>query len=171
MAAQLLPEIALAVGLLRSRLESIPGVQLEDNKFVASVHTRNVSSADLPAVNAIVDALLEEHPLLRRHVGIHVIEVRPQIHWHKGKAMDWLIKSMAQMLGLPSGAHARNETALPIYIGDDVSDEDAFAELRGDRGIPIVVRPEAPLRKDTAAEFWLRDPAQVAEFLSMFLHS
>ena len=170
-AAQLLPEIARALDVLRGRLEPIEGVQLEDNKFVASVHTRNVSAADLPRVNAVVDALLEEQPLLSRHAGIHVIEVRPQIHWHKGKAMSWLIKCMCQMLGLPSGAHARNETALPIYIGDDVSDEDAFAELRGDRGIPIIVRAEAPLRRETAAEFWLRDPAQVADFLSMFLHT
>jgi len=30
---------------------------------------------------------------------------------------------------------------------------------------------DAPLKTSTAAEFYLRDPAQVAEFLSMFLHS
>lgn len=97
--------------------------------------------------------------------------MRPQILWHKGKAMDWLIKCMCEMLGLPSGIASRNETAMPVYIGDDISDEDAFAELRGGRGVPIVVRSEAPLRSSTQAEWYLRDPAQVMEFLSMFLHS
>ncbi|EOD08355.1 hypothetical protein EMIHUDRAFT_78477 [Emiliania huxleyi CCMP1516] len=170
-AAQLLPEVRRALEVLHAKLAPIPGVQIEDNKFVASVHTRNVSAADLPAVDAVVNGLLEEQPLLTRTAGIHVIEVRPQIHWHKGKAMGWLIKCMCEMLGLPSGADSRKATAMPIFIGDDVSDEDAFAELRGGRGIPIVVRAEAPLRRSTAAELWLRDPQQVAEFLAMFLNS
>eukprot|EP00965_Chrysotila_dentata_P202791 6181321-Pleurochrysis_carterae.AAC.1 len=85
--------------------------------------------------------------------------------------MEWLIKSMCEQLGLPSDGAARNTTAMPIFIGDDVTDEDAFALLSDGRGIPIVVRPIAPDRTSTAAEFWLRDPQQVAEFLSMFLHS
>jgi len=63
------------LSLCRSKLDPIAGVSLEDNKFVASVHTRNVSAEDLLRVNAVVDALLEEQPLLRRHAGIHVIEV------------------------------------------------------------------------------------------------
>ena len=51
-----------------------------------------------------------------------------------------------------------------------MADEDAFAELNQGRGVPIVVRRTAPLRNETAAEFYLRDPLQVAEFLSLFLH-
>ena len=31
------------------------------------------------------------------------------------------------------------------------------------------MRKTAPLRNETAAEFYLRDPVQVAEFLSLFL--
>ena len=83
--------------------------------------------------------------------------------------MEWLLKSMCEQLGLPSGVKDRNATAMPIYIGDDVADEDAFAELNQGRGVPIVVRRTAPLRNETAAEFYLRDPVQVAEFLSLFL--
>ena len=92
-----------------------------------------------------------------------------QVNWNKGRAVEWLLKSMCEQLGLPSGVKDRNATAMPIYIGDDVADEDAFAELNQGRGIPIVVRKTAPLRNETAAEFYLRDPRQVAEFLSLFL--
>lgn len=59
---------------------------------------------------------------------------------------------------------------MPIYIGDDVSDEDAFLELSDGRGIPIVVRQKAPLKSETAAKFWLRNPYEVVQFLTLFLH-
>ena len=93
----------------------------------------------------------------------------PQVNWNKGRAVEWLLKSMCEQLGLPSGVKDRNATAMPIYIGDDVADEDAFAELNQGRGVPIVVRKTAPLRNETAADFYLRDPRQVAEFLSLFV--
>jgi alpha,alpha-trehalase len=50
---------------------------------------------------------------------------------------------------------------MPIYIGDDTTDEDAFRELRG-RGIGIVVS-ERP--RPTAAEYQLRDPDEVRQLL------
>ncbi len=51
---------------------------------------------------------------------------------------------------------------LPIYLGDDVTDEDAFRSLRG-RGIGIVVW-DWPY--ETAATYCLDDTDQVREFLS-----
>ena len=169
-ASQLLPEIRDALRLLHAQLAQVPGAQLEDNKYALSVHTRNVSRADLPRLDALVQSVLEEQPLLRRSEGKHVIELKPQVNWNKGRAVEWLLKSMCEQLGLPSGKEDRNATAMPIYIGDDVADEDAFAELNQGRGVPIVVRQTAPLRNETAAEFYLRDTTQVAEFLSLFLH-
>mgnify|MGYP001983531854 CR=1 FL=1 len=164
-ASQLLPELRDAmVALKEGELGRVAGARLEDNKFSLSVHTRNVSAADLPKVHALVDAALEEQPLLRRHEGIHVIELRPQVLWHKGRAVEWLLKSMCEQLGLPSGPAERNSTALPIYIGDDTTDEDAFGELSDGRGVPIIVRAEPPRRSETAAELWLRAPAEVARF-------
>ena len=169
-ASQLLPELRDAmVALEGEELGRVAGARLEDNKFSLSVHTRNVSAADLPKVHALVDAALEEQPLLRRHEGIHVIELRPQVLWHKGRAVEWLLKSMCEQLGLPSGPAERNSTALPIYIGDDTTDEDAFGELSDGRGVPIIVRAQPPRRSETAAELWLRDPAEVARFLAQFL--
>ena len=53
--------------------------------------------------------------------AMQVLEVRPVIDWNKGKAVEFLLDS----LGL-----ADSDEVLPIYIGDDRTDEDAF-KVRG----------------------------------------
>lgn len=48
---------------------------------------------------------------------LQVLEVRPAIDWNKGKAVEFLLES----LGLSDC-----DDVLPIYVGDDKTDEDAF---------------------------------------------
>lgn len=57
--------------------------------------------------------------------GKRVLEVRPNVRWTKGHAALWLVKRM------------RRRSLLPIYIGDDRTDEDAFDMLKG--GVTIRV--------------------------------
>lgn len=47
------------------------------------------------------------------------------------------------------------------YLGDDTTDEDAFAAVKP-RGLAVLVRPEF---RPTAADVWLRPPAELIEFL------
>jgi trehalose 6-phosphate phosphatase len=51
--------------------------------------------------------------------------------------------------------------ALPIYIGDDRTDEDAFRALQ-ERGVGILVSEQS---QPTAATYSLRDPLDVEQFL------
>lgn len=51
--------------------------------------------------------------------------------------------------------------AATAYLGDDATDEDAFRALKG-RGLGVLVRSE---HRDTAADAWIRPPAQLIEFL------
>lgn len=51
--------------------------------------------------------------------------------------------------------------AVCAYLGDDLTDEDAFAAMRG-RGLSVLVRPA--MRK-TAADLWLRPPRELVAFL------
>ncbi|KAF3618422.1 hypothetical protein FXO38_33432 [Capsicum annuum] len=56
-----------------------------------------------------------------------------------------------------------SDDVLPIYVGDDRTDEDAFKVLRKRRqGFPIIVSANP---KDTNALYSLREPKQVMEFL------
>jgi trehalose-phosphatase len=54
---------------------------------------------------------------IQLHSSMQVFEVRPVIDWNKGKAVEFLLES----LGLNE-----SEDVLPIYVGDDRTDEDAF---------------------------------------------
>lgn len=58
-----------------------------------------------------------------------VLEVRPMVDWNKGKAVEFLLDS----LGLVD-----SDEVLPIYIGDDRTDEDAF-KVRGQFGSFLVM--------------------------------
>jgi trehalose 6-phosphate phosphatase len=52
--------------------------------------------------------------------------------------------------------------AMAAYLGDDITDEDAFKAIKG-RGLGILVREEY---RQTAADLWLRPPKELLEFLS-----
>ncbi len=55
----------------------------------------------------------------------------------------------------------RFPTATAAYLGDDTTDEDAFAVLRG-RGLTLLVRPEP---RPSQATYWLRPPEDLLAFL------
>lgn len=135
--------------------KDIEGVMVENNKFCVSVHYRNVDEKNWKDVAARVSGILKEYPQLRLTHGRKVLEVRPVIDWDKGKAVMFLLES----LGL-----SKCEDVLPIYIGDDRTDEDAFKVLReGNRGCGILV---SSIPKESSAYYSLRDPSEVKEFLN-----
>jgi trehalose 6-phosphate phosphatase len=124
---------------------------LERKHFSVAAHYRNVNENDAFRVAQAVDAVAARHRELRRMDGKKVYELLPDIDWNKGKAALWLLETL--------GLESRN--VLPIYIGDDRTDEDAFRALEN-RGVAIVVS-EHP--KVTAANYWLNNPEEVERFL------
>jgi trehalose-phosphatase len=61
---------------------------------------------------------------------------------------------------------AEEPAAIPAaYLGDDLTDEDAFAAI-GKRGLPILVRTEV---RKSYARFWLRPPEELLEFLDTWI--
>jgi trehalose-phosphatase len=149
--AAYLPVLDMAETELREALDEIPGAQLERKHFSVAAHYRNVNENDAFRVALAVDAVAARHGELRRIDGKKVYELLPDIDWDKGKAVLWLL----DMLGLEQG------NVLPIYIGDDRTDEDAFRALES-RGIGILVSEEP---RHTAASYWLKDSAEVERFL------
>ncbi|MDJ0945140.1 MAG: trehalose-phosphatase [Kiloniellales bacterium] len=145
------PIIAQAAGELDRQLASIAGVIVEDKTYALAVHFRMVSPKDVGRVERIVDSVAAQHPALRKTGGKKVFELRPNLDWDKGKAVLWLL-----------GALDLNDTdVVPLYIGDDITDSDAFDALHG-KGLSFLVaeRPQA-----TNADYRLSDTAEVQRFL------
>lgn len=148
-----IPErIESAAQALRRELAGLEGVLIEPKRFAISVHFRLAREEDLPRIEPVVDRVAAAHPGLRKAHGKKLFELRPDLDWDKGKALLWLLDAM----GLDA------ETAVPLYAGDDVTDEDAFRVLE-DKGIGILVAEEP---RPTAASYGLRDPGEVTRFLA-----
>jgi trehalose-phosphatase len=146
-----LPTLDKAQEDLNKELSNIPGAMVERKKFSIAVHYRNVKAESASDVSTIVNRVHADYPELRKSEGKKVLELQPGIDWNKGKALLWLLGK----LGLDQ------PDVIPMYIGDDVTDEDAFKVL-ADRGIGIVVQ-EAP--RPSAAQYRLNDTDEVYRFL------
>jgi trehalose-phosphatase len=148
-AAAAAPQLGAAADMVAHDTRGIPGVQLERKRYTLAVHYRRAPAA----AHAVHEAVLRaqaRHPALRVSGGKMVYELQPDVDWDKGRAVLWLIET----LGL--------QDALPVYIGDDVTDEDAFRALAG-RGLGIAVQ-EAP--RPSAAAYRLSGPAEVRALLA-----
>ena len=146
-----LDDLEQAAEELAERLAPIPGVRLERKRFALAVHYRQAAALDVDRVEAAVDWAAERRARLRKTDGKKVFELRPDIDWDKGRAVRWLLSE----LGLDS------PDVLPIFIGDDLTDEDAFKVLAG-WGIAILVAEEP---HPSAAAYRLDGPEQVAALL------
>jgi alpha,alpha-trehalase len=111
------------------KLGSVPGIEVERKYFAIAVHYRNAAPHSFKLVSQTVAEILKEYQDFRKSRGKKVVEIRPALDWHKGKAVEWIMGKMS--LDYP-GEH------LPVFVGDDLTDEDAFRYL-GDNGIGILV--------------------------------
>ncbi|XP_062164220.1 probable trehalose-phosphate phosphatase D isoform X1 [Alnus glutinosa] len=153
-ATEFLPMIDEVYKALLNKTNSIPGAKVENNKFCLSVHFRCVDERRWAALAGQVKLVLSAYPNLKLTQGRKVLEIRPTIKWDKGKALEFLLESLG---------YANSDDVLPVYIGDDRTDEDAFKVLhdRG-QGLGILVSRVA---KETCATYSLEEPSEVKEFL------
>lgn len=148
---EFLPDLDRAERALREALVDIPGHALERKRFSIAVHYRQVATADIGELRAVVNDVLLQHPRLQRGRGKKVIELQPGIGWNKGEAVLWLLRQR----GL-------DRAGVPLYLGDDITDEDAFRALAG-RGLCIGVRDGQT--RPTAADMTLADTHEVKRAL------
>ncbi|WP_063738385.1 trehalose-phosphatase [Mycobacterium tuberculosis] len=149
--------LAEAAAQLADALREIAGAVVEHKRFAVAVHYRNVADDSVDNLIAAVRRLGHAAGL-RVTTGRKVVELRPDIAWDKGKALDWI----GERLG---PAEVGPDLRLPIYIGDDLTDEDAFDAVRF-TGVGIVVRHNEHGDRRSAATFRLECPYTVCQFLS-----
>ncbi len=110
-------------------LANIKGVLVENKRLTASVHYRVADSRDtglvINTVRKVLAPYIEKGAFVLSE-GKKVIEIRPNIQWDKGKAVEWILEKIGF------------KNTLPIYAGDDVTDRDAFKVMR-ERGVSIQV--------------------------------
>ncbi|XP_047321774.1 probable trehalose-phosphate phosphatase E [Impatiens glandulifera] len=156
-AEEFLPDIKAIKAEMEEGISDIPGSLIEDNRYCLSIHYRHVQEQDLSTLQERVQLILKNWPKFQKTEGKKVTEIRPSIKWDKGDALKYLLETFKVISN-------SDEELVPIYIGDDRTDEDAFKVLISmNCGFPIVVTSKA---KETLALYSLRDPQEVFHFLS-----
>jgi trehalose 6-phosphate phosphatase len=145
---------------LHEALDPIEGALVEPKKASVAAHYRLVGEPERSKVREVVERILADHKEeLKMTPGKMVYEIQPKIDWDKGKAVLYLIEA----LGLD------RDDVVPMYLGDDITDEHAFRALE-ERGIGIFVGcsddPEL-LGRRTAADYILNTIEEVEQFLDM----
>lgn len=140
-----------------SKLSKIKGVLIEDKGLTISVHYRLVDKKDIQEFLSIFAEITDPYIVrdkIKINSGKKVYEIRPPAMWDKGKVVLWLLARQHFLL-------ERNEI-LPVYIGDDVTDEDAFKVLKK-KGLTVFVGERAT----SEAQYYLKTTEEVTEFLKL----
>ncbi len=128
-----------------------PGTILEDKTETVALHYRLSPKVETQALD-LISQLISNQEDLELLVGKMVLEVRPKIA-HKGTAISKF------MVEDPFSGK------IPIFIGDDTSDEDGFRAVNARGGISICVNPES----ESNARWSLKNVSSVLYWLTNFV--
>ncbi|MBV9572128.1 MAG: trehalose-phosphatase [Alphaproteobacteria bacterium] len=125
-----------------------PRLRLEDKGYSVAVHYRNAPELEDEVLAIVRDEVAQLGESLRIMRGKAVIEVKPH-GFNKGTGLRYL-------MARPPFAGRR-----PVFLGDDVTDEDALAALPEFHGVGISVGRLLP-----GATSQVATPSEVREWLA-----
>lgn len=147
------PACAAAIRRLRAEADAavsdLPGVWVEDKGIAFVVHYRDATSTVRALARRRVRHLVRSATSVRQLESAHGLEVVPRDVTDKGVAVRQLLREKDL------------RAAVPVYLGDDVSDEAGFRAAR--RGVTIKVGAA----RQTAARYRLAGPREVRELLGL----
>lgn len=129
-------------------IEGVEGVLVERKASSIALHYRLVDRSMVEEVKGAFRELVQEIDLggmLEVIQGAEVLEARAR-GWNKGHAVEHILERLG---------------GYPAYLGDDTTDEDAFAFLSGMGTTVLVSDP----RRETSARYHLKDPTEVWKLL------
>jgi trehalose 6-phosphate phosphatase len=161
-ADELRPLLGVVHHVLNRTFGTLKGVFVEHKGLSLSVHYR-LAEVPRERIRETVQRVVGSMPAGDRTLvteGKKVIEIRPAVGWDKGRAVRLLMKRY--------GKGGRRSGLLPIYLGDDRTDEDAFKVIAAyGRGISVLVGdPDGA----STARYFVRTPEEVSTFLEMVAH-
>jgi trehalose 6-phosphate phosphatase len=136
------PLIDEAGSRLEQKIAPFAGAWVERKGFTLSLHYRLVNQNTVRQLKRAfykVAAEISRGSLLTVMKGKKVLELMPGIPWTKGNAVLWIL-------------HRLGDGYMPIFVGDDVTDEAAFKALENG-GITIRIG----WSKKTSAHFFLQN--------------
>lgn len=138
--------VARAARAVEEIAARIAGVRLEDKTWTLSVHYRQADPVVQPRLRAALERVASREGL-KLFEGKKIYELRPAVRVHKGTAALQLARDLE---GLGPGASL-------LFAGDDVTDEDAFRDLRANVPAAVTIRVAHDPETATAAEFLVAD--------------
>ncbi len=140
-------DLARLRGWISANVPGDSGFRIEDKEFSIALHYRGAPAKTAGRVrDAFVEFVKNNMPALALSPGKCVVEALPRIAG-KGHAVRALRRRFSGFV--------------PVYFGDDLSDEDAFAAI-GDDGFSIFVGPE----RTSAARYRVDSPRDVIRALT-----
>ena len=144
---------------MKKQLSGIKGALIEDKELTLSIHYRLVSKKDMPVFEKIVSEVTKPYMVsdkIKVNSGKKVYEIKPPIKWDKGRVALWFLARQQFILGV--------KNVLPLYIGDDITDEDAFKALKI-KGLMVFVGKPG----NSKADYYLKNTEEVTKFLRLIL--
>jgi len=127
------------------------GLCFEDKKFTLFVHYRHVAETEVANARRDIFRVVRdvgEGRLLHATEAIQGVNILPAVRCNKGTAARKMYASLA-----------RGKKPVPVFIGDDVTDEDCFRAFG--KGITIKVGKS----RTSAAQYYFKSRAGVDRFL------
>ncbi|MHB1206902.1 MAG: trehalose-phosphatase, partial [Rhodospirillaceae bacterium] len=129
-------------------VDMVPGALLEVKGYSVAFHYRNADLGPARAHDMVKAAIADLRPAVRTIAGKGVVEIVPA---HAGKD-----DAIARILARPPYAGR-----LPVFAGDDVTDEEGFAFVNTRGGISVSVGGER-----SQARFRVADPPAMRRWLA-----
>lgn len=145
------PAVGAAVERLRDELDDVGGCEVENKGLTATVHFRGTPEERTRTVVETVEFVAAEIGGLHVTAGKEIREVRPAVEWGKDRIVDRLRRGRAD--------------AVPLFVGDDHTDEDGFRAVDDD-GLGVLVGD-----RPSAANIRVPDPDGVASLLDLVLET
>jgi trehalose 6-phosphate phosphatase len=181
--------IADADRILGGALNNIAGVHGYEVRSAAQILHAPIDLASIAAARKEADALLRANA-----PGCSIEDKTASIalHFRQAPAMEPQVRNTAKLVAAKYGLHMLEGKMVielltsahskahalelflseppfagrtPVAVGDDVTDEDAFAAAAAHGGFAVLVGEPRP----SAAHYWLRDPDAVAAWLAAAL--
>lgn len=143
-----------AIRQIGREIRGARGLRLETKIASVALHYREASARSRRIGRMAVAKAMQRDPKLSLLESKKIWGLLPDDRSDKWSAIQFIMNRECR--------RNSRETCLPIFIGDDATDERVFKRMRG---VSVVVGKKS----DTAARFWLRSPGEVRQFLERFL--